>query len=66
MAGADARARVAPPHTPLRVVDDKGLLHNGRDTMGAYCLLGLIRSHPARVGEERLALAVTDERRGSR
>jgi len=39
------------PPTPSRVVDDKAWLHNGRDTMGAYCLLGLIPSHTARVGE---------------
>src|SRR5262249_38854071 len=37
---------------PSRVVNDKGLAPpDGRDTMGAYCFLGLMPSHPARVGE---------------
>src|SRR5262249_4013433 len=55
MAGADARARAAPPL--LRASSTtRAWLHNGRDTMGAYCLLGLIPSHHARVGEIMMVL----------
>ena len=52
MAGADARARIAPQPQLLRASSTtRAWLHNGKDTMGAYCFLGLLPSHPARVGE---------------